>query len=155
MPNLGDAFPPEIRKQAADRNLKPGAVIRVQVGYTKPPKIKFLLIACIEPKVRVFLINSEVNQYALDRPRLAKCHVKLEETDYDFLEHDSFADCVDTNDTHDLSDLRDELEGRFGEIYKGQLLEKDIHRVVQAVNDSPTMTSSKKQEITESLKSVI
>jgi hypothetical protein len=40
------------------------------------------------------MINSQINQYIMKRPRLLACQVELKGDNYDFLSHDSYANCA-------------------------------------------------------------
>ena len=40
------------------------------------------------------MINSQINQYIMKRPKLLACQVELKAEDYDFLSHDSYANCA-------------------------------------------------------------
>ena len=64
--------------------------------YTKPhPKDKYIVIACIEPKILGFLINSRINPFITNRPYLLPCEVTIRTVTHPFLNHDSFVDCRD------------------------------------------------------------
>lgn len=58
---------------------------------------KFLIIAGVA-KDRILvcsvMINSQINQYIMKRPRLLACQVELKGDNYDFLSHDSYANCA-------------------------------------------------------------
>lgn len=96
MTGLGDLFPEKMREGFALRNLKPGAVIRMFVPDTTPPKIKLIIIVAIEDEhilAATLFINSEVNPDVISSPELQALQHKLFADKYDFLKHDSFIDC--------------------------------------------------------------
>jgi hypothetical protein len=55
-----------------------------------------------------FLINTGVHEYIRKRPDLLACQVTIKATDYTFLDHDSYIDCVDlyTFNDKELADSR-------------------------------------------------
>lgn len=58
---------------------------------------KFLIVAGVsEDRILVcsVMINSEINPYIQKRPRMLSCQVVLKGDDYDFLSHDSYANCA-------------------------------------------------------------
>ncbi len=96
MTSLGNLFPDDLRKKLADENLKVGAVIRIPVTDTIPPKIKFLIIVgCEDSKVLLatVFINSEINLNILHTPELQNLQYKLSAAEFSFLHHDSYVDC--------------------------------------------------------------
>lgn len=40
-----------------------------------------------------FLVNSTINKFISNRPQLCKCQIRLRQSDYGFLVHDSYLDC--------------------------------------------------------------
>ena len=63
--------------------------------HTNPPKPKFVVLMYIDPMPMAFFINSAMNNFVLNRPRLHVCHVPILQADHGFLAHDSFIDCQD------------------------------------------------------------
>ena len=58
---------------------------------------KFLIVAGVsEDRILVcsVMINSEINPYIKKRPRMLSCQVFLKSADYEFLSHDSYANCA-------------------------------------------------------------
>ena len=58
---------------------------------------KFIIIAGVaQDRILVcsVMINSQINQYIMKRPRLLACQVELKGDNYDFLSHDSYANCA-------------------------------------------------------------
>ena len=118
MATLGDIFPKDIREKVATRHLLPGIIIRRYCEFTTPPKYKYLFVASVTPKLLVFVINSEINEFIKKRPSMLKCQVELKKENYNFLDHDSHTNCVDVNDSIDLSRLQSELENQFGDVFQ-------------------------------------
>lgn len=78
-----------------DLSIAPGAVF---LGpWAGIDHEKFLVVAGVaEDRILVctVMINSEINPYILRRPRMLSYQVPLKGDDYDFLSHDSFANCA-------------------------------------------------------------
>jgi len=58
---------------------------------------KYLVVAGVSDDrflVCSVLINSKINLYIQRRPRMLSCQVLLKSADYDFLSHDSYANCA-------------------------------------------------------------
>lgn len=96
MATLGDFLPADWRESLANNNLKEGAVIRILVPDTTPPKTKLLIIISIEES-RVLLasifINTDINPNVLNTPDLESLQFPLLVERNQFLSHDSYADC--------------------------------------------------------------
>lgn len=56
---------------------------------------KFVAIVCRDSKFRGFLINTDINPHILDRPVLLTCQINIRASDYKFLDHNSYINCVD------------------------------------------------------------
>jgi hypothetical protein len=99
---------------------------------------KFLIIAGVS-KDRILvcsvMINSQINQYILKRPRLLECQVELDGNDYDFLSHDSYANCAQP--------IKAKLEVFMLKAFKycGLLTDSDLKEVQQQIINSGTLTA--------------
>lgn len=99
---------------------------------------KFLIIAGVS-KDRILvcsvMINSQINQYILKRPRLLECQVELGGNDYDFLSHDSYANCAQP--------IKAKLEVFMLKAFKycGLLTDSDLKEVQQQIINSGTLTA--------------
>ncbi len=144
MATLGRLFPDGYRKELTERSLCPGAVVRIHCDFTTPPKTKFLVVASTEPVLLVFVINSEIPPFIQARQDLRRCQVGLTPDDYDFLDHQSFADCIDVTDAIELDSLRGQMEADYAEIYKGALSLETIQEVLNAIRQSKTMAHGTK-----------
>jgi hypothetical protein len=64
--------------------------------YAKPsPKNKFVSIVCRSPNYMGFLINTDIHPFIMGKPDLLSCQVKILASQYKFLDHDSYINCVD------------------------------------------------------------
>ena len=118
-----------------DLSITPGAVF---IGpWADIDHEKFLVIAGVtEDRILVcsVMINSEINQYIQRRPRMLSCQVLLKCEDYEFLTHDSYANCAQP--------IKAKLESfMVGDMkYCGLLNEADLEQVRQRIIASGTLT---------------
>ena len=125
---------------SAQNNLRglsvvPGAVF---IGpWTGIDHEKFLIVAGVsENRILVcsVMINSEINPYIQKRPRMLSCQVLLKCADYDFLTHDSYANCAQP--IRAKYDVFMEDERR----YCGILNEDDLNHVQERIIASGMLT---------------
>ncbi|MBQ7742019.1 MAG: hypothetical protein IJT90_03720 [Bacteroidaceae bacterium] len=98
---------------------------------------KFLIVAGVaEDRILVcsVLINSEINPYIQKRPRMLSCQVMLKGDDYDFLSHDSYANCAQPIRAKLESFLVDDMK------YCGLLNDTDLDLVQQRIIASGMLT---------------
>lgn len=118
-----------------DLSIAPGAVF---IGpWADIDHEKFLIIAGVaEDRILVcsVMINSEINQYIQRRPRMLSCQVPLNSADYEFLSHDSFANCAQPIKAKLESFMVDDMK------YCGLLNENDLSQVQQRIIASGTLT---------------
>jgi hypothetical protein len=98
---------------------------------------KFLIVAGVsDNKILVcsVMINSQINQYIMRRPKLLACQVELKCADYDFLSHDSFANCAQPIKAKTELFMVDDLK------YCGLLKESDLSLVQQQIISSGSLT---------------
>jgi hypothetical protein len=62
--------------------------------HTTPTKDKFVVIVCEDIEPLGFFINSTVNRFIQNRPKLLNCQVLIKSSDYGFLAQDSYIDCT-------------------------------------------------------------
>lgn len=155
MPPLSDFFPQDFKSSFSTVQISPGGVIYWDCDFTTPQKYKYLLIGCCEPELLVLMINSEINQYIQRRPELLACQVDVPAMDHTFLQHDSIVSCIDAKDAINISVLKDAVKNSYSDVYKGRLQDYCIRNVIEAVNQSPTMTGRQKNWITSALTAVL
>ena len=80
------------------------------------------------------MINSEINSYIQCRPRLLSCQVLLKAADYDFLSHDSYANCAQPIRAKFNVFMSEERR------YCGILNEEDLTQVQQRIIASGALT---------------
>ena len=103
---------------------------------------KFLIVAGIAESgflICSVMINSQINQYIMKRPRLLACQVELKGENYDFLSHDSYANCAQPIKARRELFMVDELK------YCGLLNDSDLSQIQQQIITSGSLTA---EEIT-------
>lgn len=71
----------------------------------------------------------------MKRPKMLACQVELKSTDYDFLNHDSFANCAQPIKAKSELFMVDDLK------YCGLLKDSDLSKVQQQIISSGTLTA--------------
>jgi|GEM_PF-2515247 len=132
------------------RNLRVGAVIHKHCPFTNPPKDKFLVVASIQPRLLVLLINSQINDFYV-RKGLDQFHVPVPAADHTFLNHDSFADCIDSKAAFDFTSIRDEVVQDYNNIFKGWLTDACLEQVYHAVKNNNVIIRGHQKEIIASI----
>lgn len=122
-------------KGLRDLSITPGAVF---IGpWTGVDHEKFLIVAGVA-KDRILvcsvMINSKINPYIQCRPRMLSCQVLLKADDYDFLSHNSYANCAQPIRTKLEVFMEDERR------YCGMLNETDLCQIQQRIIASGTLT---------------
>lgn len=115
--------------------ISPGAVF---IGpWADVDHKKFLVVAGVTEDhilVCAVMINSEINQYIQKRPRMLSCQVELKSDDYDFLSHDSYANCAQPIKAKFDLFVVDDMQ------YCGILNETDLIQVQQRIIASGNLT---------------
>lgn len=111
-----------------------GNVFYLQCTLCTPPKPKFFTAVCCDPLMMV-LINSHVNPFVLDRPKLLEAEVPIAASDHDFLSHDSFVCCSQLSFEYSAEQLDRKLNLEPG-VYRGSLCESAHIAVRDAIVSS-------------------
>lgn len=148
---LGDSFPPDfMAKFSQQRGLSPGDVLYLHCDFTTPPKFKFMVVVCCEPLL-VLLINSVVNPFIQQNPKLLQCQVELLQSTHDFLDWDSFVNCIEAHTAFSLDDIKSRIATDYGHVFKGRVTDIAMKDVRAAISISPTMIRRHKKLILEAL----
>lgn len=137
---------------AAQKNFRVGSVLHKFCEFTTPPKNKFLVVASIEPKLLVLVINSEINKFYF-REKLDVFHVPVPAEGHDFLSHDSYTNCIEAFEAFDCSDIKHELLINYQEIFKGWLSDECLEEVYKAVKSNFLIRQGHQKEILASIES--
>lgn len=131
-------------------NLRVGSVIYKHCDFTTPPKPKYVVVASINPRLLILLINSEINQfYTLQG--LDQFHVPVSVADHGFLHHDSYANCVEAHTSFDYTDVRQEVIDDYNNIFKGWLTDPCLESVYHAVKNNNMIRRGHQKEIITSI----
>ncbi len=151
MANLGDMFPRNfVEAFAQNRELTTGDVLYLHCPFTTPPKEKFLLVACCNPLL-VLVINSEINQFIEAREELLNCQVEIPVHDHDFLEWDSFVNCIEAHAAFNIDAIKEKVISEYPRTVRGRIADYCMRAVFTAVQASPTMKRGQKRQILEAL----
>ena len=149
MPTLGDFFSEDKKREHIARSLKPGQIFYLFCNFTSPQKEKYLILICSEPKHLFFLINSEIHPFIKKRSELNQCQVSLKQNDHNFLDHDSFIDCIDVKEFH-LEEIENQILVDMSRI-KGTANQQVIDNIIAAVKTTKTIIPRHKKWILDSL----
>lgn len=147
---LGDHFPEEDKIKKFHSQLKPGMVFYLSCDFTTPPKDKFLLLVCVEPKPLFFVINSKIHEYIKLRPALMSSQVCLAVGEHDFLEHDSYVNCADAIDAFHIKDIEKQVLKRVDRM-KSSISQGARNQVISAVKGAQTINKLYKSWILKCL----
>jgi hypothetical protein len=150
MSSLGHFFPESDRMDHIRRQVLPGVVLYLFRSFTKPKKEKYLVLVCGGSVPYLFVINSQIHKFIEDRPHLYELQVRIRESDYDFLDHDSYVDCSRVRIEMSNRDINDQLTSDVSRI-KGHLIDRDRTRIAEAVARATTLSRVEKDRILQAL----
>lgn len=117
-------------------SISPGAVF---LGpWAKIDHEKFLIVAGVDQEkilVCSVMINSQINQYIMKRPKMLACQLELKKVNYDFLAHDSYVNCAQPIKANFQHFMGEEVK------YCGILNEADLILVRQQIISSGMLTA--------------
>ncbi|NNH38023.1 hypothetical protein [Acinetobacter terrae] len=132
--------------QLAVKNLRIGSVIYKHCNFTTPEKNKYMVVVSLQPRLLVLLINSEINEFYIKK-KLDHFHVPINQSEHNFLDHDSFANCIEAHTAFDLSTLKSELLENYSEIHKGWLSDNCLENAYHAVKSNNILRTGEQKEI--------
>jgi hypothetical protein len=150
MGRLGNLFSEADKHDYVDRHLRPGQVLYLFCQFTNPPKEKYVVLTCVGPTPLLLVINSRISPFIEHRPELLRCQVRLSASDYDFLDHDSFADCSKVIDSLDETNIRGQVLADLGRAV-GELTQATKREIIKAVQDAKTISNHHKKLIIDAL----
>jgi len=136
---LGVFFPEQERIDYAKRALTPGRVLYLFCPFTEPPKEKYAVLLSLGNPTLLFLINSRINDYIADRQDLAACQLLIAQSDYEFLDHDSYIECSNVIDEFADEDVLDQIISDISRV-KGTLNPRTIQDVQRIVRQARTIS---------------
>lgn len=147
MSSLGDFFPSDfVQEFSQERGISPGDVLRFHCEFTTPPKEKMLVVVCCDPLL-VLVINSEINPFILANDNMAACQVDLPVDDHDFLDHDSYVNCVQAHAAFSMDYARDAIAADYVNVVEGRVLDVYMRQIYVAVEHSASMERRHKKKI--------
>ena len=151
MVKLGELLSADARDSVIGSRLSAGSVIRVKCDFTTPPKTKLPLVLRAAPEVLVYVINSRINKFIRNQPKLLKCQVKIHVADYPFLRHDSVINCAELRTESNIGDLRDKMTGNITSAFLGKIKRGTVDEVIAATKFSPRIGKESKDLVIFSL----
>jgi hypothetical protein len=149
MAKLGDFAPDGLKGDYINRNLKPGQILYLSCDFTTPPKEKYLILVCADTAL-MFIVNSRIHPYIQNRPALRRSQICLRSTDYDFLPHDSYADCSKVIDELDLTQISAQVNNDLARI-KGEITDATKEEIIRVVDNASTIAEDHKRAILSAL----
>lgn len=146
-PPLGDFFPKANRERHCDSLIKAGAVFRMSVPHTNPPKIKrFAVIGVSDDRasVGILFINSEINPALFPSTYLKSLHFPLPSEDRPYIEHDSFLDCSQLYEM-DFQILKEHCVADVG-VHIGETADTDFEKIKNLAASATTIETKKKRK---------
>ena len=134
----------------AAQNLKVGSVIYMHCAFTTPPKNKYMVVASLEPQLLVLLINTEINEY-YKKQNLDIFHVEIDQENHNFLDHNSYANCIEAHTAFSLTDLKSQILTNYAQIHSGWLTDECLEQVYHAVKNNNLMRIREQKEIITSI----
>ncbi|MDP8161956.1 hypothetical protein QJU89_03780 [Pasteurella skyensis] len=128
--------------------IKSGAVIKIFCEFTRPPKYKFLMIACIDPLL-AFVINSDINDFIKNRPELLQDQVDIPASDHHFLVLDSVMNCVQVHQAIEISSPI--TNNDLNNAYQGHIQHYCLREIIRVVDESVNLNTIQKKLIINSI----
>jgi hypothetical protein len=107
-------------------------------------------LSCPGETSLLFVINSSIPKFALKSPDLRSCQIELNASDYPFLEHDSYVNCVEVKSVSKAEIERQILQD-IGRI-KGELNATTKREIIRVVQTARTINARHKRLVIEALK---
>ena len=147
---LGSSFPPEFLRGQIQRQLVPGAVIKLRAVMDdgKLQEKRFVVLHVDENTV-CCVINSVVGAFLQARPTLLKCQVSMAVVTHGFMSHDSSVDCSRTRAFATSEVIRDLMAQPTWVL--GQIAPELRNEIIGALKFAPTLSPSEVARLCGSL----
>ncbi|WP_144051755.1 hypothetical protein [Fibrisoma limi] len=141
MPFLSDAFPEDLRKQYAERNLKIGTILRVPVTDVPGRDFKFyVVVGYSNDKIAlgVLYINSVINPNVFPTEELRRLHVPIKLDHRKLVDKDCYIDCskIYEKEAEHINDLVISNP----EYVRGQLDERETGTILSTIYSAKTIS---------------
>lgn len=145
----------DAQRRLIQAKIGPGSILHLPCEFIQ--KNKFVIVAAVDYEydlLLLFFINSRIRQFITSRPQLLGCQVELINSvgEYSFLHHDSYIDCSKLVDNLDIDYVVDYILSNKKE-YKGDVRNKEVQKIIKAVNTAPTISDDDKELIIDALNS--
>jgi len=151
MITFGEFLPEEQRLSFIERHLVPGQILYILTKFPQIQKNKYLLIVCDNGSVASFVINSKIHKFKAKNENLRDCQVCIKNSDYNFLDRDSYVDCTKVHIV-ERENIVTQILNDTSRV-KGPIDVTTKEQIVKAVNKARTLTPEQKVMILEALKS--
>ena len=115
------------------------------------PKDKFFLVAAINPAPILLVVNSGINPFIQNNPEMLKCQVVIAESNYRFLDHDSYLDCNKVITSFRPSVIEEQILSNPRRL-KDVLTGASRAQVIKAIEDSVNISEQRKNWVFAELK---
>lgn len=147
---LGSAFPPGFLKSQIQRQLVPGAVIKLRAVMDDGKlQEKRFVVAHVDEHTVCCVINTAIGPFLQARPALLKCQVTMAVAAHPFMSHDSSVDCSRTR-SFATAEVIKELMGEPSWVL-GQIAPDLRQEIIGALKFAPTLSPNEVARLCESL----
>lgn len=146
---LGDFLDDEHKRKYIHSKLIPGAVIYRFCDFTKPPKLKYLLVLQVQTETLVFTINSEINNFIKSKKCLLDAQISIDQATHEFLDYDSYISCIEV-EKMDTACLVEEIMGNM-DVLRGSISADLKSKVIDTIQDSFTLSPAEIASLVASL----
>lgn len=129
-----------------------GAIVHVYVQSLRNPKHKYCVLACLEPRALLLLVNSEITEFKQQQPDLLAGQVEIDCASHACLRYDSWLDCTESH-SYETQQLVREYDANAG-IVVGRLSDLLRRRVIEVVRRSRTLSKRDIERILAALEQV-
>lgn len=121
-----------------------GQVFRLQCQTCNPPKLKYFVVACVDPFL-CFLINSQATAFQQSNPTLMAALAPLAANDHPFLTHDSLLGCNMVFGEYTADEVL-AIFGKDSSIYLGDIHQNAVAGIKNAIAN-PNLSAVKRNLI--------
>lgn len=111
-----------------------GQVFRLTCNTCTPPKLKYFVIAMVEP-LRCFLINSRPTQFQASTPERLGSLAPILRAQHQFLGHDSYVACTDLFAEYTVEEIEAAVDAD-GSVFLGELSAEGRAAVARALSNN-------------------
>lgn len=144
---FGKLIPKDIKLKLIEKVLVPGSVLRIPVGDTKPPKIKYIVLIAIDENSATYatiFINTDINMNILNTDELLNLQIELTPANCPAVEHNCYADCSRLSErptTHVVG-----LVEKNADSHRGQLSKEHFDEVLSKLKSASTIIPIQKKK---------